>query len=142
MTSAAEAAALEEIWWVIIGTTRFHLVAPSRVNLAKLNLARGRRLARLSGKHLLRDNRRYITSREPKGERRAARSSAQSGHRPGCFGMSAFKGVKQTFRRRPVNFLPECLDDWIDEENAVRAIDAFVAKSGSRFPLAPYVSRI
>jgi len=27
MKSAAEAAALEEIWWVIIGTTRFHLVA-------------------------------------------------------------------------------------------------------------------
>lgn len=80
--------------------------APSRVNLAKLNLARGRRLGRLSGKHLLRDNRRYITSREPKGERRAARSSAQSGHRPGCFGMTAFKGVKQTFRRRPVNFPP------------------------------------
>ncbi len=22
--------------------------------------------------------------------------------------------------------LPECLDDWIDEENPVRAIDAFV----------------
>ena len=23
-------------------------------------------------------------------------------------------------------FLPECLDDWIDEENPVRVIDAFV----------------
>ena len=28
--------------------------------------------------------------------------------------------------RSQSTLLPECLDDWIDEENAVRAIDAFV----------------
>src|ERR1700716_3453545 len=28
--------------------------------------------------------------------------------------------------RSQVTFLPECLDDWIDESNAVRVIDAFV----------------
>jgi hypothetical protein len=26
-------------------------------------------------------------------------------------------------------FLPECLDDWIDENNPVRVIDAFVVRS-------------
>jgi hypothetical protein len=28
--------------------------------------------------------------------------------------------------RGQITFLPECLDDWIDEHNPVRVIDAFV----------------
>jgi transposase len=28
--------------------------------------------------------------------------------------------------RAQATFLPECLDDWVDEDNPVRAIDAFV----------------
>jgi transposase len=28
--------------------------------------------------------------------------------------------------RRQPTLLPECLDDWIDEDNPIRAIDAFI----------------
>ena len=34
--------------------------------------------------------------------------------------------------RSQSTLLPECLDDWIEQDNPVRAIDAFVDALGSR----------
>ena len=36
------------------------------------------------------------------------------------------KGFVQGVDRRQATLLPECLDDWVDESNPVRAVDVFV----------------
>src|SRR6187399_658624 len=36
------------------------------------------------------------------------------------------KGFVQGADRRQTTLLPECLDDWVDESNPVRAVDVFV----------------
>jgi len=36
------------------------------------------------------------------------------------------KGFVQGADRQQTTLLPECLDDWVDESNAVRAVDVFV----------------
>src|SRR5260370_38113305 len=36
------------------------------------------------------------------------------------------KGFVQGSDRQQTNLLPECLDDWVDESNPVRAVDVFV----------------
>src|ERR1035437_5088356 len=36
------------------------------------------------------------------------------------------QGVVQGAGRPPTTLLPECLDDWVDESNPVRAVDVFV----------------
>ena len=36
------------------------------------------------------------------------------------------KGFVQGAERQQTTLLPECLDDWVDESNPVRAIDVFV----------------
>ena len=36
------------------------------------------------------------------------------------------KGFVQGTDRQQTTLLPECLDDWVDESNAVRAVDVFV----------------
>src|SRR4029079_1355573 len=41
-----------------------------------------------------------------------------------CGGM--MKGFVQGADRQQTTLLPECLDDWVDESNPVRAVDVFV----------------
>ena len=36
------------------------------------------------------------------------------------------KGFVQGADRQQTTLLPECLDDWVDESNPVRAVDVFV----------------
>jgi len=36
------------------------------------------------------------------------------------------KGFVQGADRQQTTLLPECLDDWVDESNSVRAVDVFV----------------
>jgi transposase len=36
------------------------------------------------------------------------------------------KGFVQGTDRQQTTLLPECLDDWVDESNPVRAVDVFV----------------
>src|SRR5271154_2551927 len=36
------------------------------------------------------------------------------------------KGFVQEADRQQTTLLPECLDDWVDESNPVRAVDVFV----------------
>src|SRR5260370_10421438 len=36
------------------------------------------------------------------------------------------QGFVQGADRRQTTLLPECLDDWVDESNSVRAVDVFV----------------
>ena len=36
------------------------------------------------------------------------------------------KGFVQGVDRQQATLLPECLDDWVDESNPVRAVDVFV----------------
>src|SRR5580692_7544631 len=49
-----------------------------------------------------------------------------------CYASSAessggvMKGFVQGTDRQQTTLLPECLDDWVDESNAVRAVDVFV----------------
>jgi transposase len=40
------------------------------------------------------------------------------------------KGFVQGTDRQQRTLLPECLDDWVDESNPVRAVDVFVERRG------------
>src|SRR5260370_23955984 len=40
--------------------------------------------------------------------------------------VDVMKGFVQGSDRQQTNLLPECLDDWVDESNPVRAVDVFV----------------
>src|SRR6202049_4684541 len=42
------------------------------------------------------------------------------------------KGFVQGADRQQTTLLPECLDDWVDESNPVRAVDVFVDALGAR----------
>ena len=41
-------------------------------------------------------------------------------------GGGLMKGFVQGADRQQTTLLPECLDDWVDESNPVRAVDVFV----------------
>src|SRR5215468_9185498 len=45
------------------------------------------------------------------------------------------KGFVQGADRRQTTLLPECLDDWVDESNPVRAVDVFVDARASPISL-------
>src|SRR3982074_414629 len=42
------------------------------------------------------------------------------------------KGFVQGADRQQTTLLPECLDDWVDEGNSIRAVDVFVDGLGLR----------
>jgi transposase len=51
------------------------------------------------------------------------------------------KGFVQGADRQQTTLLPECLDDWVDESNPVRAVDVFVdARERKRGPQATALS--